>query len=91
MEALEQRLRGRGTEIEDAIVTRLGNAKKELEAKDENELFDVNGDLDRADDELKTIIDEDISVDRIGLQKWYKSIVFFLALPIFTLPCPTIY
>lgn len=72
MEALEQRLRGRGTESEEAIVTRLGNAKEELDAKEDKELFDavlVNDELDRAYAELKALIHEDITVAQVALQK----------------------
>lgn len=63
IESLERRLRGRGTETEEAIVTRLGNAKKELDAKDEKNLFDsilVNDDLEQAYSKLKDLIREDI-------------------------------
>lgn len=59
LEILEQRLRGRGTETEEAITKRLSNARKELEAKDEPGFFDyviVNEDLNRAFLDLKDII-----------------------------------
>jgi len=61
--ALEARLRGRGTEDESAIATRLGNAQKEIDAKDEPGLFDaviVNDDLETAYSELKNLLGEDI-------------------------------
>ena len=48
METLEQRLRGRGTETEEAIKKRLGNAQKELDYGNEAGNFDrvfVNADL----------------------------------------------
>lgn len=48
MEELEKRLRGRGTETEEAIKKRLGNAKKELDYGQEAGNFDrifVNADL----------------------------------------------
>lgn len=48
MEELEKRLRGRGTETEEAIKKRLGNAAKELEYGREAGNFDrvfVNADL----------------------------------------------
>lgn len=64
MEALERRLRGRGTEDEDAIKTRLGNAQSEIDAKDEQGLFDtiiVNDDLDTAYSQLKSTLAEDIT------------------------------
>lgn len=64
IEELEKRLRGRGTESEDALKTRLGNAQTEIEAKDEDGLFDaviVNDELDKAYEELKTLLAGDIS------------------------------
>lgn len=63
MEELEKRLRGRGTEDEEAVLMRLGNAKKEMKAKDELGLFDaviVNDDLEKAYGEVKEILKEDI-------------------------------
>lgn len=64
MDALEERLRGRGTEDEEAIKTRLGNASKEIEAKDEAGLFDaviINDNLDKAYTDLKGLLSEDIA------------------------------
>lgn len=61
---LEDRLRGRGTESEDAIKTRLGNAQEEIDAKDEPGLFDsiiINDDLDVAYAQLKKLLADDIS------------------------------
>ena len=49
MEQLEARLRGRGTETEEAIKKRLGNAAKEMEYGQGEGNFDrifVNNDLD---------------------------------------------
>lgn len=63
MQALENRLRGRGTEDEKAIQTRLGNAQKEMDAKDEDGLFDsviVNDDLEDAYSQLKKLLADDI-------------------------------
>lgn len=60
---LEKRLRGRGTEDEKAIQTRLGNAQKEIDAKDEPGLFDavvVNDVLDEAYAQLKALLQDDI-------------------------------
>ncbi|CAN8061559.1 unnamed protein product [Agarophyton chilense] len=60
---LENRLRGRGTETEDAIVIRLGNAHTEIDAKDEPGLFDVvlvNDSLDVAYAQLKDVLKEDM-------------------------------
>lgn len=64
MDALEQRLRGRGTENEDAIQTRLANAAAEIEAKDEPGLFDfvvINDDLDKTYLEMKDLLSDDIA------------------------------
>ena len=55
IEALESRLRGRGTETEDKIQVRLRNAKKELASVDEPGLYDyvmINGDLKKAEKEF---------------------------------------
>ena len=55
IEALESRLRGRGTETEDKIQVRLRNAKKELASVDEPGLYDyemINGDLEKAKKEF---------------------------------------
>lgn len=63
IEELEKRLRGRGTETEDAIKTRLGNAQKEIDAKDEEGLFDsviINDDLEKAYLEIKDLVADDI-------------------------------
>lgn len=63
VDELEKRLRGRGTETEEAIKRRLGNTQKEMDAKEEKGLFDcviVNDDLDKAYWELKNVLKEDI-------------------------------
>lgn len=63
IEQLEQRLRGRATEDEQAIQTRLANAQAEIDAKDEDGLFDaviINDDLDTAYAELKSLLSDDI-------------------------------
>lgn len=55
MEALEKRLRGRGTETEDQMQTRLGNAAKELEYGNAPGNFDrvfTNNDLDECFSEM---------------------------------------
>lgn len=52
MEVLEERLRGRGTEDEDAIMRRLATAKLELARKMEYDVRLVNDDLERAVEEL---------------------------------------
>jgi len=56
MEELEQRLRGRGTDEEKAIRKRLANAKAEMECAAEYSFQIVNGDLETAYDELKSVI-----------------------------------
>ena len=55
MQELENRLRGRGTETEEAMQTRLGNAAKELAYGNAKGNFDqvfVNKDLDKCFDEM---------------------------------------
>lgn len=64
-EALEARLRGRGTETEEALERRLGNAKAEIEYGTSQGVFDaviVNDDLETASSELKQI-----------LHQWYPN------------------
>ena len=61
MEALEARLRKRGTETEEDIQTRLGNAKAELAYGKETgnfELFLVNDTLENSLEKLSTSIQE---------------------------------
>lgn len=58
-EELERRLRGRGTDSEEVIQTRLHNAKKEMEfakTKGKYEYTIVNDDLEKAADELRAIL-----------------------------------
>lgn len=58
-EALEQRLRGRGTEDESAIIKRLEQARKELEYADTPGVHDiiiVNDDVDIAYKELEDYV-----------------------------------
>lgn len=62
-DALQTRLRGRGTEDEAALKTRLANATDEIKAKDESGLFDaiiVNDDLDTAYGDLKKLLYDNI-------------------------------
>ena len=56
LEELERRLRDRGTEDEDKIRTRLGNAALELEQSGKYDHVIVNGDLEAASSELREII-----------------------------------
>lgn len=61
MESLEKRLRGRGTETEEAIKKRLGNAAKELEYGREAGNFDrifVNADLNETFEDMATAFKE---------------------------------
>ena len=61
MQALEQRLRDRGTETEEAILRRIGNAAKEVEYGTAPGNFDevvVNDDLEQAFIKLRHILEE---------------------------------
>ena len=57
LEVLEQRLRGRGTETEEAIQARLETARIELSGVGEYDFRLVNDDLDLASDELIAYIE----------------------------------
>ncbi len=56
VQELERRLRGRGTEKEEEILTRLGNAKMELEQCNRYQYLIVNGELEEATAMLKAVI-----------------------------------
>lgn len=56
VEELERRLRGRGTEDESQIETRLQNARSEMDRAHEYDVRIVNDDLDRACSELEEVI-----------------------------------
>lgn len=61
MEELEQRLRGRGTETEEAVQRRLGNAAKELDYGEREGNFDrvfVNKDVEETVDEMVKVLEE---------------------------------
>lgn len=63
MDELERRLRGRGTEAEEAVLKRLENARTEMAKKDVPGFFDaviVNDDLDKAYEALKRVIAEHV-------------------------------
>ena len=62
LEALEQRLRGRGTESEDTILGRLETAKKELLLAPTYDHTVINDDPDRAASELAEILGLDIDL-----------------------------
>lgn len=60
-EELEDRLRGRGTETDEAIAKRLGNAAKEIEYGEEEGNFDrvfVNQDVEQTVDEMVEVLSE---------------------------------
>ena len=57
LEVLRERLVGRGTETPDSIELRLANAQKELALAGRYDEVVVNDDLDRACDELVTILE----------------------------------
>jgi guanylate kinase len=56
LEVLERRLRQRRTESEEQIRLRLGNAKKEMEQAADYDRVIINGDLERASEELRNLI-----------------------------------
>lgn len=56
VEVLEQRLRGRGTDSEEKIQTRLGKSKEELARANEFDHVVVNDNLSEATDEVFTLI-----------------------------------
>jgi guanylate kinase len=69
MEELERRLRGRGTETEDAVLKRLENARTEMAKKDVDGFFDaviVNDDVDKAYEALKAVIAAHVDVAAAG-------------------------
>ncbi len=55
-EELERRIRGRGTDADEAIARRLARARVELEAEAEFDAVLVNGDLESAVAELERIV-----------------------------------
>lgn len=57
LEVLESRLRGRGTETEEAIQHRLSNASGELKASEEYDFVIVNDDLKEATKELLSVLE----------------------------------
>ncbi|CAL9696171.1 unnamed protein product [Knipowitschia caucasica] len=63
MEILEKRLRDRQTETEESLQKRLDAARTDMELSKEDGLFDVviiNDDLERAYEELKDVLSEEI-------------------------------
>jgi len=55
-EVLVERLTGRGTESEEVVARRLDTARTELAAQDEFDVVVVNDDVDRACDELVSLL-----------------------------------
>ena len=80
MAELEKRLRGRGTETEESIQTRLANANKEMAKRNVRGFFDkviVNDNLESAYTELRRVIDSKIigsgkSQKATGGGVWYR-------------------
>jgi guanylate kinase len=60
LEVLERRLRGRGTETEEAIERRLATARRELEHIGEYDRVVVNDDLERAVREMRQVVEEQL-------------------------------
>ena len=63
IEQLERRLRGRGTETEEAIQRRLEQAKRELALADRYRYQVVNDDLDRAVEQICDILIQESEAD----------------------------
>lgn len=57
IEELEARLRGRATDSEEVIVTRLANAAGEMEASKDYDVVIVNDDLNEATNELLAVLE----------------------------------
>ncbi len=57
VEALESRLRGRGTETDESLNIRLDNARRELKRKDDYDYLVVNDDLEKAYTDLSDIFE----------------------------------
>lgn len=60
MESLERRLHRRGTEDEETIKKRLSAAKEEISYKDKYKYAVVNGDLDKAVNEILDILHKEV-------------------------------
>lgn len=56
MSELERRLRKRGTETEETIAARIAQARNELQFADKFDYLVVNGDLEKAVDDVNTVI-----------------------------------
>lgn len=64
VEVLEQRLRSRGTDSEEAIVKRLARSAEELKQASQFDVTIVNDDLQRAVGETRRVIEEFLAVKR---------------------------
>lgn len=64
LEELERRLRGRGTETEEAVQRRLSQAKRELRLADRYRYQVVNDDIDRAAEQICDILTRESEADR---------------------------
>jgi guanylate kinase len=60
---LRRRLRGRGTDADEAIEARLRTAEQELEARQEFPHVVVNDDIERAADELEKLVRSELSLE----------------------------
>lgn len=69
LEELERRLRGRGTDSEEAIQRRMKNARDEMGRMNEFHRVIVNDQFDRAFDELEGLVLE--FLDRLEAGKWH--------------------
>lgn len=76
---LERRLRGRGTDTEEVIVRRLGEAAEDMGHWREFDYVVVNDSFDRALDELSAIVQgrdpPEARRDRAGLEGWAAGLV----------------
>ena len=68
-EELEKRLRGRGTETEEQILSRLQTAKGELSLMDEYDYIVVNDEIEQASCDLLTIL----RADKLAKDSYFKN------------------
>lgn len=66
LDVLERRLRGRGTESEDAVARRLEVARRELDRSGQYRFCVVNDEVDRAAEEICKLLDRHASVNSTG-------------------------
>ncbi|MGI6037674.1 MAG: guanylate kinase [Limnochordia bacterium] len=73
---LSQRLRGRGTEVEEAIANRLGRARSEMEAIYDYDYVIINDDLSKAAQRLRAIIAaEGLRRERIDCEALIRQVM----------------